>query len=654
MKRILVLAKNREEDTTFTNFLSNNLREVFENMLQIEIAFLDELQFLNFSLYDLVLIMPHELIHQLHSFLQGQYEKEKLLLPSRTFSNNALERINAIPPGSKVLVRNRKPYTTMETIRLLYQLGVTHLDLVTDDGKSPIKGFDYVITSGTAPVPVPPGTTVVATGFRQLDSYAFIDIASHLNIPFERISRNLIKYLQQLPFKHTDIEKWYLDAQMSNKVLDRIMSKTDFGVIVTDLHSRIVYCNEKSQAIFNGRLQKGVNFEIPEQPGATERLFGPDVQHELLQIGTEHIMVERQPLFMEDNSMGYYFEFQTAQRISSMGSKLSRKLHDYGLYAKYNFEDIIYRSSTMQECVKVARKLASTDYSILISGESGAGKELFAQSIHNASSRARGPFVAVNCAAFPESLLESELFGYEGGAFTGSNKNGKMGLFELANKGSIFLDEIGDMPLSLQGKLLRVIQEKKLMRIGSGKVIDVDTRVISASNKSLLDEIEAKQFRADLYYRLSTFTIEIPPLRNRQDDIVPLFCRFAKCSSAVLCKKDIESLQKYHWPGNVRELQNVAAYYNVIGNLGVLSRDITRTTIEQHPRKTDEFYREAILAILREHQDEGFGRHRLMNLLNEKGNPISENRFEVIIHQMVADGLVHRGRGRSGIRLCKQ
>ncbi|MFR8040371.1 MAG: sigma 54-interacting transcriptional regulator, partial [Anaerovoracaceae bacterium] len=188
-------------------------------------------------------------------------------------------------------------------------------------------------------------------------------------------------------------------------------------------------------------------------------------------------------------------------------------------------------------------------------------KELFAQSIHNYSSRKDMPFIGVNCAAIPETLLESELFGYEEGAFTGASKKGKIGYFEQANRGTIFLDEIGDISPALQARLLRVLQERQIMRIGSDRIIDVDVRIIAATNKDLIKEVEKGRFRGDLYYRLNALQIMIPPLRERKEDILLLFKEFMKEDYLRVGRREKELLENYQWPGNVRELENCALYY---------------------------------------------------------------------------------------------
>jgi PAS domain S-box-containing protein len=223
----------------------------------------------------------------------------------------------------------------------------------------------------------------------------------------------------------------------------------------------------------------------------------------------------------------------------------------------------VYRSAEMDKVFSLVKKVAEVQSSVLINGETGVGKEVITNLIHELSYRKNMPLIKINCAAIPESLMESELFGYEKGAYTGANKEGKVGFIQLAHKGTLFLDEIGDLPLHLQVKLLRVLQEKKITRLGGTKEIDVDIRVISATNKNLEKEVEEGKFRSDLYYRLNVIPIFIPPLRKRREDIVPLISHFQEKLNSIYMKNmrfstsALDVLQAYDWNGNVRELQNI-------------------------------------------------------------------------------------------------
>ena len=255
--------------------------------------------------------------------------------------------------------------------------------------------------------------------------------------------------------------------------------------------------------------------------------------------------------------------FSNISKIQELEGQIRFKLHKKGLVAKYTFKDIIGSDRKILETIQTAEKFSQVDSNIFIFGESGTGKELFAQSIHNNSARREQPFVAINCAAIPENLLESELFGYVDGAFTGAAKGGKIGLFELAHKGTVFLDEIGDISPKLQSRLLRVLQEREIMRIGGDRVIPIDIRIISASNKNLQELVEKGLFREDLFYRLNVLKLNLPPLRERPNDIIDLCYYFIKLNrekiGSKLFKLTPEGEQliiNYSWPGNVRELSN--------------------------------------------------------------------------------------------------
>jgi transcriptional regulator with PAS, ATPase and Fis domain len=266
--------------------------------------------------------------------------------------------------------------------------------------------------------------------------------------------------------------------------------------------------------------------------------------------------------------------FQPVQKIQDAGNVIRRKLADSGFHAKYTFDDIFHACEGMQHLVDVARHYSQSDSNIMIVGETGTGKELFAQSIHNAGPLAGGPFVAVNCAALPGALLESELFGYAPGAFTGASRSGKIGLFELAHEGTLFLDELTEMDFFLQSKLLRALQTQEIMRVGGNKIIPIKARIIATTNRKPLEEIRAGRLRADLFYRLNTLDLKIPPLRERPGDAELLFSLFLakKCERRgipvpTLPDKIVRLLRDYAWPGNVRELENLAERYATLHTL---------------------------------------------------------------------------------------
>ncbi len=295
---------------------------------------------------------------------------------------------------------------------------------------------------------------------------------------------------------------------------------------------------------------------------------------QVLRIGQAQVLANRVPIIINNKMVGAVTTIEDITKIQEYEQKIRTKLLVKGQVAKYKFSDIIGESDVLLKTKEKAKKYAATNGTVLIIGESGTGKEMFAQSIHLESERRNGPFVAVNCTAIPQNLLESELFGYQGGAFTGARKEGKSGLFTEAHGGTIFLDEIGEMSTELQVALLRVIQEREVRPVGSNKVIPIDVRIIAATNKDLLQEIQKGAFRRDLYYRLNILKLKVPALRERKEDI-KLLSRYFVSKISLKYKKVVsitegalDRLQRYSWPGNIRELENI------IESLIVLADDI--------------------------------------------------------------------------------
>ncbi|HED23868.1 MAG TPA: PAS domain S-box protein, partial [Firmicutes bacterium] len=297
----------------------------------------------------------------------------------------------------------------------------------------------------------------------------------------------------------------------------------------------------------------------------------------LQEIGNTTIVTNRTPILVDSKTVGAVATFQNVTELQQMEQQVRRKLSRRGLMAKWSFADIIGNSPVMKKTVKRALKFAEVDNTILLFAETGSGKEIFAQSIHQRSKRKNSPFVAINCAALPETLLEGELFGYAEGAFTGAVKGGKAGLFELAHGGTIFLDEIGEMSKHLQTLFLRVLQEKEVRRVGDDRVIPVDVRVIAASNQDLGIMVQEGKFRADLYYRINVLNLEIPPLRERRDDIpllaANILSNFNRRSMIKLtfAPEAFEVLKSYFWPGNVRQLENVLERLFVIAEDNIIT-----------------------------------------------------------------------------------
>lgn len=305
--------------------------------------------------------------------------------------------------------------------------------------------------------------------------------------------------------------------------------------------------------------------------------------------------------------------FQKVSKIQEMEKEIRKTLHKKGLVAKYQFKDIIGSSKTIKNTISIAHKYSQVKSNILLIGETGTGKELFAQSIHNASENKEGPFVAINCAALPENLLESELFGYVEGAFTGAIKGGKIGFFELAHTGTLFLDEINEVSITLQSKLLRVLEEKEIRRVGDDRVIPINVRIITATNANLFEKIEAGEFRRDLLYRLNVLDLRIPSLRERAEDIGILAAHYIEQFSKSL-ERNITSIDdackekflEYDWPGNIRELRNICERLVVLNDTGVIRAQDFMASVYHTVEMVDVIKREQNMGKQKETQEIAF------------------------------------------------
>ena len=398
-------------------------------------------------------------------------------------------------------------------------------------------------------------------GLIWMEVYAFVAYIKLMPVEddvWEKIKKDLknlsgwasLEEIELFPFEEKDTE-------MKN-VLDVI----PHGVTLLSKNGDIKYFNDYADdKIFNTKGKDITGININKYLDYNKLLatlkntrLKKNIIKEKMTIGNQLFEVKLQPIINGENVLSSYL--------------LSFYDVDTDVYERYDnpitFNDIVAESNKMLEAIEQGKLYSASDSPVLITGESGTGKELFARAIHNESKRKNKPFVAINCAAIPDQLLESELFGYEGGTFTGGRKEGKAGIFEIANGGTVFLDEIGDMAPHLQAKLLRVLQEKKVRRVGSPKELIVDVRLISATNQNIDQMVKNKEFRIELLFRINIFNINIPSLRERKEDLPILYEHYVNIHSRRYHKEiigiDKEAMRKlinYNWPGNVREFQNV-------------------------------------------------------------------------------------------------
>lgn len=391
---------------------------------------------------------------------------------------------------------------------------------------------------------------------------------------------NLILELKKIDDLKSISEVDLISFETRNMELNEIINRLEKIIFVVDCNGIIKYSNiskdfkfvttETSDLIGKSVFTIIENRELKEIISKQER---NDFLLELIFNNKQYLVNGFKKYFPDSALKGYILALENISSISDYQNK--KRFSTF-----ITFNDLIYESQKMKDIVNRARDFSNTNLEILITGESGTGKELFTRSIHNLSKRRDKPFIAINCSSLPEQLLESELFGYEAGSFTGGLKEGRAGIFESCNGGTIFLDEIGDMPLHLQAKLLRVLQEKCVRRIGSNREIPVDFRLISATNQDIEELIERDGFRLDLFYRINTLKLNIPPLRQRVEDIEPLVNYFVgnfdygnSQEKGSFSKSSIRLLENYGFPGNVRELQNIVTRALAINGPGEIEAE---------------------------------------------------------------------------------
>ncbi|APF26577.1 bacterial regulatory, Fis family protein [Clostridium sporogenes] len=384
-------------------------------------------------------------------------------------------------------------------------------------------------------------------------------------------------FISTKSYEHLEIERSHMMVNLLNQIIDSV----DKGVLVTK-NNEIVHMNTSAMKQLKLKVNN-INKKIAIS-STSEYIMGGEVYTITIDNEKFELMGKIIPVFPILSSYDTIFVFEEIKHLKSKICKVS------GGREVIKVEDIIGESKAMIQLKNRIKKIASSSSTVLITGESGTGKEVIARAIHCESDKNTNPFIAINCGAIPDALLESELFGYVRGAFSGADPNGRVGKFELANKGIIFLDEIGDMPLYLQVKILRVLQERKLVRIGSNHLIDLDIRVIAATNKDLKKLIKENKFREDLYYRLNVIPLKIPPLRERKEDIDLLMKMLIKKYN-VLFGKSVHKVDKecrdilmnYPWYGNVRELENAVEFMiNMADNSGMVTMNMLPPNIVEN------------------------------------------------------------------------
>ncbi|NQF14724.1 sigma 54-interacting transcriptional regulator [Brevibacillus sp. HB1.3] len=568
MPSILLVTKSQKVSQTF----ERNLRTFFDS--RIDVFTLSQWQEMNENLQDkigLILLSTRKLLDSLPDVLADI----PVLIARRNIEMTRLPQLMEVSTGTKCLLVANDMITAEDSVEFLRRLGFQHLDFVPygpeiEMSVTELKKIDLAITHGWPEFVPDHFNRVIDLHNRPIDLTTIFDIAQLFNLSIEKAHYYTADFFRDFVQLGRNLAISVNNEKQLKTKLESILNAVHEGIIGIDKHGYITFFNEDAGKILHLRTEHCINKRFQEiiPDFQVEAVFESreEISDQLLEMRNLYLLVTKIPLMLDGQFLGVVVTFQDVTKVQRIEQEIRKKSTHLGLTAKYQFDNIIGMSQAITSTKEVAVKVSTSDYTVLITGENGTGKEIFAQAIHQNSSRKDMPFVPVNFAGLTESLAESELFGYEEGSFTGAKKGGKIGLFELAHNGTIFLDEIGDAPLSIQAALLRVLQERQVMRVGGNRVIPINVRVIAATNRNLMEMVQKGMFREDLYYRLNVLPLRIPALNERREDILILIEHFLqkKNTNLILSSEVKNSLLEYNWPGNIRELENFVNYLTVI------------------------------------------------------------------------------------------
>lgn len=656
MKRITILTI--DEDSS--QFYKKQLNSIFKDIV-VDYRNLEMEPILPINDTDLILYTDPEIINLLVDKINCNVSQ---LMMKRTIPKSVLKKINKISPDSRVLVVNINEFMANETMALIYQLGKTDIVMEPYFPGKVLESSEYDYIIHVAPeeydfVNNIKGKSIV-TGHRILDISNVLDIIYMLNIEEKTAREIILNMMSVVPTCWYGVNYSMERKFVSEAQLDYILDDFDSGVLIIDAEDDINTLNDSFCKLI-GVEEKQIIYQNFYDVFANEKDFiklikKDNVKEELINLNGIDCFVSIKNIDYKNEFFGKMILVKPYFDVVELFNK-SNNILKSGYFSKYTFDNIIGRSSVIMRTINAANKFAQTDKPILILGETGTGKELYAGAIHNASSRKNEPFVAINCSTLSKTLLESELFGYEEGAFTGAKKGGKIGLFEIASGGTLFLDEIGDLPMEIQPRLLRAIEEQSIMRVGGDKLIKVNTRIIAATNRDISKMVEKNQFRRDLLYRLNVFELHIPHLRERVGDISYIL-------EDMMDRKGIKRqfsrgfkvfCQKYKWPGNVRELKNIFSYIEVMTD-----KDVGFYSLPDYLHRR-EYFKESdikylVLCLINALKNLGIspGRRTLEKVFSEVYFKISQAEIRSILTELEELGFIEINIGRNGDNITEE
>lgn len=678
MKKKIAIITNAKE---IRNSLKEQVELLFGDLVESEIYSLEDNSTENLRKADLYLVSSSA-----REFLDSNLSnKDNIVIADLTLNKKTFQDLKKYPQGTKIIFFNVSFKMCIETISMMYHLGVNNIEFIPAYPKMEKFPEGSIIMTPAESKLLPKevlNRDIIDIGHRILGANTIIEIALKLELEHILYYKNIREYLESVATNDYSLNKILEKATQAESQFSLLLKTTNIAILGVDKDNFICTCNEEAEKILNKRSASllGNNAEelLNNIPFREVKKNREEIREKLIKLGDEYISLSVIPIVKLENYMGAFAIFKKFKDEEKKQNNLRRQLLNKGHKAKYTFDNIVGECENIKKVKLMAQKMAKLDSDILITGESGTGKELFAHAIHNYSNRKEYPFVVVNCAAIPESLLESELFGYEDGAFTGAKKGGKIGLFEFAHMGTLFLDELEGMSPALQIKLLRVIQEKEIMKIGGDKVINIDVRIIATTNEELRDLVKNGRFRKDLYYRMSAFPLIIPPLRERKDDLYLLVENFTRNNDKKFKFSNEAKLafEMYNWEGNIRELKNYIEFFNFFGEK-IVEFDDMPLAIREHyldikkQNLSLEKEREKIcveifgkgyedyIILLKKIEEysligKSIGRQKLVELFKNEERVFSEQEIREMLKKLQDLGLIEVYKGRKGSELSKK
>ena len=656
MKKILIISFGEHTGLS----IKNQLHSIFNENLYIDNLNSSD-DFDNNLDYDLLIFSSEEI----KNIFQPKINKSKeYIVLKRVIRHECIDEILKIERGKEVLLVNDTEESCKEVIDQLKNQGVDHIKYYPYyPGIKEYKNLNIAITPGETHLVPREIKNIIDINSRKMDITSLIEVLNKLEFIdtySDIVSSCFYRDMINMSKKYINISQ---ETTRLKDLLTNLLDNQKNGIIYTNDENEVLVLNEEALRLLN----------IEKKDILSKNIYSvfKELKEDIVNIDNKEILVVKENIKNNNTHSGNMIILNEVNHIHQIDDELRKKKKSKENQAKYTFEDMIGSCSSIRKNIKLAKKVAKSNSTVLIQGETGTGKEVLAQAIHNESERKDYPFVAINFAAIPENLIDSELFGYEDGAFTGAKKGGKIGLFKKAHKGTIFLDEIGDAPLYLQSRLLRVLQEREITPVGSTETIPIDIRIIAATNKELLEEVKLKNFREDLYYRLNVMPMYSIPLRERKEDIRLLLEHYLfkvnKCCDLeeFFTNDSIDLLENYEWPGNIRELVNIVEYVSTIKEDGrrIDIADLPRYIIEKNKdlnknievEKLKESLDEKEFWVLEKiYKYQGIGRRTLSLMSMEEGLNIGEGKMRTIMNKLNNNGYIEINRGLKGTKILEK